>query len=67
MKTKKRIKAMDKDTREFLHQMREDLNEMRKDIQDLIAWKNKIMGVFIAVSVICSFLFNEIKSKFNMI
>lgn len=58
---------MDKDTREFLHQMREDLNEMRKDIQDLIAWKNKIMGVFIAVSVICSFLFNEIKSKLNMI
>lgn len=58
---------MDKDTREFLHQMREDLNEMRKDIQDLIAWKNKIMGVFIAVSVICSFLINEIKSKFNIV
>lgn len=58
---------MDKDTREFLHQMRDELNEMRKDIQDLIAWKNKIMGVFIAVSVICSFLFNEIKSKLNMI
>lgn len=58
---------MDKDTRELLHQMRDELNEMRKDIQDLIAWKNKIMGVFIAVSVICSFLFNEIKSKLNMI
>lgn len=58
---------MDKDTRELLHQMRDELNEMRKDIQDLIAWKNKIMGVFIAVSVICSFLFNEIKSKLNMV
>lgn len=58
---------MDKDTRDFLDRLDKRLDTMEADVKDLLAWKNRMMGVFIAVSVICSFLISEIKSRMGII
>ena len=58
---------MDKDTRDFLDRIDKRLDTMEADVKDLLAWKNRMMGVFIAVSVICSFLISEIKSRMGII
>ena len=58
---------MDKATHEFLERLDKRLDNMEKDIKDLTAWKNKIMGMFIAVSVVCSFLITEIKSRLGIL
>lgn len=58
---------MDKETREFLKMLDKRLQSMEADVKDLLAWKNRIMGVFIAVSVICSFLITEIKSRLGIV
>lgn len=58
---------MDKDIKEFLERLDKRLDKMEADIKDLMAWKNRLMGIFIAVSVICSFLINEIKTRLGII
>lgn len=58
---------MDKDIKEFLLRLDKRLDKMEADIKDLMAWKNRLMGIFIAVSVVCSFLINEIKSRLGII
>lgn len=58
---------MDNTTREFLERLDKRLDSMEADIKDLTAWKNKVMGMFIAVSVVCSFLITEIKSRFGIL
>jgi len=58
---------MDKTTHEFLVRLDKRLDSMEADVKDLLAWKNKIMGMFIAVSVICSFLISEIKSRMGIV
>ena len=58
---------MDNTTKEFLERLDKRLDTMEADVKDLLAWKNKMMGVFIAVSVICSFLISEIKSRMGII
>ena len=58
---------MDKDTRDFLDRLDRRLDTMEADVKDLLAWKNRMMGVFIAVSVICSFLISEVKSRLGII
>lgn len=58
---------MDKTTHEFLERLDKRLDVMEADVKDLLAWKNRMMGVFIAVSVICSFLISEIKSRLGII
>jgi len=57
---------MDKTTHEFLERLDKRLDSMEADVKDLLAWKNRVMGMFIAVSVVCSFLITEIKSKFGI-
>lgn len=57
---------MDKTTREFLERLDKRLDSMEADVKDLLAWKNKVMGMFIAVSIVCSFLITEIKSRFGI-
>lgn len=57
---------MDSSTREFLERLDKRLDTMEADVKDLLAWKNKMMGMFIAISVICSFLITEIKSRFGI-
>lgn len=58
---------MDNTTRDFLERLDKRLDSMEADVKDLLAWKNRMMGVFIAVSVICSFLITEIKSRLGII
>lgn len=58
---------MDKATHEFLERLDKRLDGMEADVKDLLAWKNRMMGVFIAVSVVCSFLISEIKSRLGII
>lgn len=58
---------MDKTTHEFLERLDKRLDSMEADVKDLLAWKNKVMGMFIAVSVVCSFLITEIKSRFGIV
>ena len=58
---------MDSATRDFLERLDKRLDNMEADVKDLLAWKNRIMGVFIAISVICSFLISEIKSRLGII
>ena len=58
---------MDNTTKEFLERLDKRLDNMEADVKDLLAWKNRMMGVFIAVSVICSFLISEIKSRLGII
>ena len=57
---------MDNATRDFLERLDKRLDNMEADVKDLLAWKNRMMGVFIAVSVICSFLISEIKSRLGI-
>lgn len=57
---------MDKTTRDFLERLDKRLDSMEADVKDLLAWKNKVMGMFIAVSLVCSFLITEIKSRFGI-
>jgi hypothetical protein len=57
---------MDKTTHEFLERLDKRLDNMEADVKDLLAWKNRMMGVFIAVSVVCSFLISEIKSRMGI-
>ena len=57
---------MDKTTRDFLERLDKRLDTMEADVKDLLAWKNRMMGVFIAVSVVCSFLITEIKSRLGI-
>lgn len=57
---------MDKTTKEFLERLDKRLDSMEADVKDLLAWKNRVMGMFIAVSVVCSFLITEIKSRFGI-
>lgn len=57
---------MDKTTHEFLERLDKRLDSMEADVKDLLAWKNKVMGMFIAVSIVCSFLITEIKSRFGI-
>lgn len=58
---------MDNATRDFLERLDKRLDNMEADVKDLLAWKNRMMGVFIAISVICSFLISEIKSRLGII
>lgn len=58
---------MDKTTHEFLERLDKRLDSMEADVKDLLAWKNRMMGVFIGVSVVCSFLISEIKSRLGII
>ena len=58
---------MDNTTRDFLERLDKRLDNMEADVKDLLAWKNRMMGMFIAVSVICSFLISEIKSRMGII
>jgi len=58
---------MDSSTREFLERLDKRLDVMEADVKDLLAWKNKMMGMFIAISVICSFLISEIKSRMGIV
>ena len=58
---------MDSSTREFLERLDKRLDVMEADVKDLLAWKNKMMGVFIAISVVCSFLISEIKSRLGIV
>lgn len=58
---------MDNATRDFLERLDKRLDNMEADVKDLLAWKNRMMGVFIAVSVLCSFLISEIKSRLGII
>lgn len=58
---------MDNTTKEFLERLDKRLDNMEADVKDLLAWKNRMMGVFIAVSVVCSFLISEIKSRMGII
>jgi hypothetical protein len=57
---------MDNTTRDFLERLDKRLDSMEADVKDLLAWKNRMMVVFIAVSVVCSFLITEIKSRFGI-
>lgn len=57
---------MDKTTKDFLERLDKRLDSMEADVKDLLAWKNRMMGVFIAVSVVCSFLITEIKSRLGI-
>lgn len=57
---------MDKTTKDFLERLDKRLDNMEADVKDLLAWKNRMMGVFIAVSIVCSFLITEIKSRFGI-
>lgn len=63
MMKKNMRKKMNDDIREFLTRLDKRLDKMEKDIADLMAWKNKLTGIFIAISVGVSFLFNLIKEK----
>lgn len=58
---------MDNATRDFLERLDKRLDNMEADVKDLLAWKNRMMGMFIAVSVICSFLISEIKSRMGIV
>lgn len=58
---------MDNSTRDFLERLDKRLDSMEADIKDLMAWKNRMMGMFIAISVVCSFLITEIKSRLGII
>ena len=58
---------MNDDIKEFLQRLDKRLDKMEEDIKDLIAWKHKLMGAFIAVSVLTTFLINELKSRLGIV
>lgn len=58
---------MNDDVKEFLERLDRRLDKMEEDVKDLLAWKNKLMGIFIGVSVITTFLINELKSHLGIV
>ena len=58
---------MDKEAREFFKELKQDIKELNQKVDDLMSWKNKLMGMFIAVSAMSTFLINEIKEYFGIV
>lgn len=54
---------MNDELKQLLLELDRRLDRIERDVQDLMAWKNKLTGIFIAVSVAVSFIFNLVKEK----
>lgn len=58
---------MEKEVKEFLLELRAEIKELNAKVDDLMAWKNKLMGAFIVVSAMSAFIIEEIKEKLGII
>lgn len=58
---------MEKEVREFLLELRGEIKELNAKVDDLMSWKNKLMGAFIVVSAMSTFLISEIKEHLGIV
>lgn len=58
---------MEKEVKEFLLELRAEIKELNAKVDDLMAWKNKLMGAFIVVSAMSAFIIEEIKEKLGIV
>lgn len=58
---------MEKEVKEFLLELRAEIKELNAKVDDLMAWKNKLMGAFIVVSAMSAFIIEEVKEKLGII
>lgn len=48
------------DKTEVIHFIHEDLKEIKGDVKDLLKFKNRLLGIIIASSTVCSLIWQMI-------
>lgn len=56
---------MEKDTREILERLEKKVDSIALEVTELTAWKNRIMGVFIGISMCGALVVDKIKDFFS--
>ena len=56
---------MEKDTREILERLEKKVDTIAIEVMELTAWKNRIMGVFIGISMCGALVIDKIKDFFS--
>ena len=60
-----RMNIMEKDTREVLERLESKVDNIAIEVAELTAWKNRIMGVFIGISMCGALVVDKIKDFFS--
>ena len=56
---------MEKDTKEILERLESKVDNIAIEVAELTAWKNRIMGVFIGISMCGALVVDKIKDFFS--
>ena len=56
---------MEKDTKEILERLESKVDNIAIEVAELTAWKNRIMGVFIGISMCGALVIDKIKDFFS--
>lgn len=56
---------MEKDTKEILERLENKVDSIALEVAELTAWKNRIMGVFIGISMCGALVIDKIKDFFS--
>lgn len=55
---------MEKDTREVLERLESKVDNIAVEVAELTAWKNRIMGVFIGISMCGALVIDKLREFF---
>ena len=55
---------MEKDTREILERLEKKVDNIAIEVAELTAWKNRIMGVFIGISMCGALVVDKLREIF---
>ena len=55
---------MEKDTREVLERLESKVDNIAVEVAELTAWKNRIMGVFIGISMCGALVVDKLREIF---
>ena len=55
---------MEKDTREVLERLESKVDNIAIEVAELTAWKNRIMGVFIGISMCGALIVDKLREIF---
>ena len=55
---------MEKDTREILERLEKKVDTITIEVMELTAWKNRIMGIFIGISMCGALVVDKLREFF---
>ena len=55
---------MEKDTREILERLEKKVDTIAIEVTELTAWKNRIMGIFIGISMCGALVIDKLREIF---